>query len=334
LVAFSGDAMKIRPILLDSRPEYFGSRGRRASLLLAPLGTHTLIEHLRVWLEPLTREAPIVVAGGSDIDFQYSNWIRAHCPEASVATTADEIADVLVAHELSDAFLLIDPKCLPRRADEYSSLLRQYLTEPRVTHHLVAFESAVAGTKERVSLDGAGRVRKILRHYEPATWPFIAGVSATIQPVAAGILADGALPNSLGDLRQILTARGIPSRDIPLNGGALDLTEERGLLAASDSFVRRSSAQRAGAGSVPGAPLYIGSGHSVHDTARISGPVVIHPSDLALTSRREQSLPMLSSGPSVQCRARPRYAIVCGSTVLENCVQDQTDRRTRSGSLG
>ena len=113
-------------------------------------------------------------------------------------------------------------------------------TESRVSHHLVAFESAVAGTKERVSFDAAGHVRRILRHYEPATWPFIAGVAATLLPVASGILGDGVIPTSLADLRQILVARGVPSRDVPMQGGALDLTEEAGLLAANEHFIRKA----------------------------------------------------------------------------------------------
>ena len=94
--------------------------------------------------------------------------------------------------------------------------MQHFAAEPRVSHYLVAFESAVGGTQERVSFDAAGDVRRILRHYEPATWPFIAGVPATLVPVASGVLADGVIPASLADLRQMLTARGVPSRDVPV----------------------------------------------------------------------------------------------------------------------
>jgi lipopolysaccharide/colanic/teichoic acid biosynthesis glycosyltransferase len=267
--------MKIWPVLLDSQPTYLSGRGRSGSLLLIPLGTHTLIEQLRAWLEPLTGHAPLVVSRGST-DPEYGRWIRAVCPTASVVTTAEETAEVAATYELSDALLIVDPRCLPLRAIEFSSLVRHYSAEPRVSHHLVAFESAVAGTQERVSFDTAGHVRRILRHYDPATWPFIAGVAATLLPVASGILGDGVIPTSLADLRLILAARGVPSRDVPVQCGALDLTEEAGLLAANEHFVRKATGiERTGSASAT--PLYIASGHSIHKTARITGPVVIHP---------------------------------------------------------
>lgn len=267
--------MRIRPVLLDSRPSYLGSSGRNGSLLLVPFGTHTLIEHLRAWLEPVTRDDPLVVSGDST-DPEYGSWIRAVCPTARIAATTEEIADAVAAYELSDALLIVDPRCLPLRALELLSLVQHYSAEPRVSHHLAAFEAAVAGTKERVSFDAAGQVRRILRHYEPATWSFIAGVSATLLPVASGILADGVIPASLMDLRQMLAARGVPSRDVPMQGGALDLTEEAGLLAANDHFIRKATGLGT-AGAASATPVYIGSGHSIHETARITGPVVIHP---------------------------------------------------------
>jgi lipopolysaccharide/colanic/teichoic acid biosynthesis glycosyltransferase len=267
--------MRIWPIILDSQPPYLGGRGRSGSLLLIPLGTRTLLEHLCSWLEPLTGLAPLVVSRGV-ADGKYDLAIRAACPAARVVTSAEETAEATSSYELSDALLIVDPRCLPLRALEFSLLVQHYAAEPRVSHHLVAFESSAAGTRERVSFDAAGHVRRILRHYDPATWPFIAGVTATLLPAASGILGDGVIPGSLLDLRQMLAARGVPSRDVPVQAGALDLTEESGLLAANDHFVRKATGS-ARAGSASATPLYIGSGHSVHNTARITGAVVIHP---------------------------------------------------------
>jgi lipopolysaccharide/colanic/teichoic acid biosynthesis glycosyltransferase len=265
--------MKIWPILLDAQPSYLGERGCSRSLLLAPLGTHTLIEHLRAWLESLTDRAPLVVSRDS-VDLEYRRWIHSLCPTASVVNTSEQIADVVNGYELSDALLIVDPRCLPLGAFQFASLVKHHLAEPRVSHHLVAFEQAVAGTTERVSFDSDGHVRKIRRHYDRATWPFISGVAATLLPVASGLLGDGLMPTSLSELRQMLAVYGVPTRDVPLEGGALDLSEEAGLLAANELFVRRATS-RAAANTAAG-PLYIGSGHSIHKTARISGPVIIH----------------------------------------------------------
>lgn len=267
--------MKIWPVLLDSQPACLTGRGRSGSLLLAPLGASTLLEYLRVCLEPVTRNAPVIVP----LIFpepEYGNWIRSVSPAAKVAVTPHEIADIVANLELNDALLIIDPRCLPLRALEFSRLLEQHSTQPRMSHHLVSFKKAVARTEERVSFDDAGHVRKIQRHYEPATWPFIAGVSATLVPVASGALSDGQMPCSLAELRSILTKHGVPTRDVPVQGSVFDLADEAGLLAANDHFTRRAlkAEQTRTSDAVP---HFVGGGHSIHASARITGSVVIHP---------------------------------------------------------
>jgi hypothetical protein len=54
--------MRIWPVLLDSRPAYVQGHGRSVSLLLAPLGPQTLIEHLRSEVTPITRNPPMILS--------------------------------------------------------------------------------------------------------------------------------------------------------------------------------------------------------------------------------------------------------------------------------
>jgi len=115
-----------------------------------------------------------------------------------------------------------------------------------------------------------------MRHYESTTWPFIAGVSAMLVPVASGLFSDGLVAPSLGDLRRLLVERGIPSRDVPVQGGIFELLEEAGLLAANDYFTRKALSVERGSLS-PAVPHLVGGGHSIHASARITGSVVIHP---------------------------------------------------------
>jgi lipopolysaccharide/colanic/teichoic acid biosynthesis glycosyltransferase len=213
----------------------------------------------------------VVPHGWNDPD--YMRWIGAY-PFARVVPAAD-IADVIASYEQSDTLLIIDPQFLPLRAHEFSLLARHYADDPRVSHNLVSFEQAVAGTKERVAFDAAGHVRGILRHYDVATWPFIAAVAATMVPVASGILADGSIPTSLTDLRQTLVARGVPSRDLPMQNSALHLDDAAGFLAANEHFLR-DIPDIAHPGPLGATPVYVGGGHAIHETVRITGPVVIH----------------------------------------------------------
>jgi lipopolysaccharide/colanic/teichoic acid biosynthesis glycosyltransferase/carbonic anhydrase/acetyltransferase-like protein (isoleucine patch superfamily) len=272
--------MRIWAILLDSRPAYLA--GSDTSLLLLNLATGTLAEQLATWAKPLTRKAPLVFPpAGGERPSDYAERIAAVCANAQVVDGPGACMDALAGCEPSDVLLLLDAACLPTDAADLEPLLRRYAAEPRIAHHLIAFETGVAGTKERVNFDAAGRVRGIARHYEPTTWPFISGVFATLLPVASGLISDGGMPESLMELRRLLVARGVPSHDIPLKTIAFDCTEEKGVLAATEQFVMRAAAARAEA-PADGTPegsgrILLGDGHEIAPTARIVGPVIIHP---------------------------------------------------------
>src|SRR6185503_10601307 len=131
---------------------------------------------------------------------------------------------------------------------------------------------SVGGTKERVDRDLEGRVRRVQRYYDSITWPFTTGVCCTFLPVAATLIPVDLDFLSLGDLRRALAARGVPSRDFPLRDSALDLSQEAGLLAFSEGFVFSMAG-----GQENGLGIRVGNGQRIHPSARIVGPVVLHP---------------------------------------------------------
>src|SRR5437762_1023876 len=210
--------MRLWPIILDARPAYLLESGSGASLLELPLGTGSVLEHLTAWLKPITNNPPVVLAQ-ADSTHQpgHAERLRALCPTVQVVYGPSQVVDALAGHEPSDALLILDPTCLPVQEFEIAALVQRYVGEPRIAHHLVAFERGGTGTKERVKFDATGRVTRIARHYESDTWPFIAAVSATILPVACGVVSDGLIPASLTELRQILARRAVPGRDVPID---------------------------------------------------------------------------------------------------------------------
>jgi lipopolysaccharide/colanic/teichoic acid biosynthesis glycosyltransferase len=264
--------MSLWPVLLDSRPAYARSEGRGTSLLLAPMGTTSLLEHLVGLLRPTTVNSPIILSP-PDAPQEYDEWIHALCPDARVIGVPADLHDAFPRFELSDAFLIMDPRSLPIGDFQLTALTTAYAAEPRVALHFVTFEAAIGGTKEKVSFDPTGQVRGIQRHYGHATWPFIAGITASIIPGACGMLADALSSRSLADLRQTLSGRGVPSRDLPIEGGALNLAEERGMLSANEIAMLKVARQRGGDMTTP---IMVGAGHSVHPSARFVGPVVLH----------------------------------------------------------
>jgi lipopolysaccharide/colanic/teichoic acid biosynthesis glycosyltransferase len=266
--------MRVWPVILDSQPSYLRGRGRSASLLLAPLGTEVVLQYFVAALAEVTDCPPVVVA--SEVaDPRYADWVHALCPSAQVVNTPQALAEAFAGHELSDARLFVDPRCLPTGGLGFADLLRHHVAEPRVAHHLVAFERAIAGTRESVSFDGSGQIRGIQRYYEQSTWSFIAGTTASLVPCACGVASGGDLPRSLDELRHLLISRGVPSRDVQIDGGSLDLSEEGGILAANEALALEASSARLVEESV--STVYIGSGHAVDPTARLMGPIVVHP---------------------------------------------------------
>ena len=266
--------MRVWPVILDSQPAYLRGTGRGGSLLLVPFGTNVLLEHVHAAIRLVTTNSPVVVAP-EGADPAYADWIHALCPSAQVVRSAEQLAAVVATHELSDALLFVDPRCMPVQPTGFTPLLRQHALEPRASHHLVAFEQSVAGTKERVSFDTSGQIRGIQRHYEETTWPFIAGIAATLVPSSCCLVGDGAAPSSLFELRQFLISRAVPSRDVAIEGGAVDLGDERGVLSANERLILDASAQSA---AEPTAPILIGTGHAIAGAARILGPIVVHAS--------------------------------------------------------
>src|SRR5262249_6575073 len=134
--------------------------------------------------------------------------------------------------------LLADPSCCALDANDPG--LARFLEDddPRWTKHLVAFDRLGEGAKEYVDADAEGHVRRIHRHVDAVTWPFAVGVACSLVPVSS-VRAEGGLSiDALRRLRHALVQGGAPTRDIPLEGAALDLSTERGLLFLNEAVLR------------------------------------------------------------------------------------------------
>ncbi len=263
--------MRIWPVLLDFEPPYLRRPG--GSLLQTPVGRKLLVSRLCDRIQAITANAPLILPTHRSGP-AYRAAMSAACPRATVLADDEQLIDRLPPLETSDVFLFVDPRCLPLDESSMTVLLDRFQSERVVAHHLVAFEASVAGTREHVSIDGGGRVRSIHRYYEPATWPFIAGVPASLVPVSSSFGYLEPVPESLVELRRQLVASGAPCRDISVEGGTVDLTTPNGLLAATEHYVIEEASHGWATGRT--STLLVGEGHSIAPSARILGPVVIH----------------------------------------------------------
>ena len=267
--------MKAFPILIDSRPPYLQSTGAGASLLLAPLGPGTVLRYVSECLAAAGYPG-LTIATAFEPDPDYERQIAEVGVQVDAVVRARDLAARIADYEPSDWLMLVDPRCFPSLGLQPTALMiegdRGPRGRPRV-RHLVALEAHPEGTTELVQLDSAGSVKRIQRYYDDATWLFTSGVACSLLPVSCTIGVEALPFTSLRDLRRTLADRGIPSSDVPIEGGAFDLAEEHDLLGLSERVVLDHFAGRR---PTDDGWLEVGKGCQIHPSARFIGPVVLH----------------------------------------------------------
>jgi len=265
--------VNVYPILLDSSLPYAGG-APAASLLQLPLGTGTVLSHIRGRLGPVISQRPTVFSSVAGDESAYRAALGEVDPSLECGVGPDAFRTRLERYEPSDALLIVDPRCMPLTGLDPQSLLRHPVTDSRWARHLVALERSPDGMRECVEFDAVGRVRRIQRFYETVTWPFTDGVSCSLVPAATALLP-GDLPwSSLAEMRRALASRGIPGRDLPMRGPVVHLDVEAEMLALSEHVVAETFSEERR--SRREAVLYVGTGHEVDRSARVVGPVILH----------------------------------------------------------
>jgi len=266
--------VRVHPVLLDSRPAYLGNGATPTSLLLAPLGATSLLCHLHSRFDVLASRK-LTVVPTFEADAHYERTLLAACRTVESVVPAEEFSGHLPGYEPSDWLLFVDPRCFPAGELDPSPLLDGIADGPRGARHLVALENNVAGTQECVEFDHEGRVRRIQRYYDSVTWTFTSGIACSLVPVSCTLLSPDLPYSSLMELRCALSSRGVPSRDLPLPRGVFDLTEETDLLSLNERVVldlwSGVALRPNGCGNGR-----VGNRCSIHPTARLLGPVVLH----------------------------------------------------------
>ena len=256
----------LHPILLDARADYM-SAAEATSLLLAPVGTRRLVSVLCDRLGA-TGRAPRVLSVFAPADRgQYASALHAVEPRLGAV---GHLADFQPLHEFepADWLLFVDSQYCITDDDELPFMLRDMSRSRSRSTHLVAMARNGNGTSERVELADDGRVRRIQRYYDDATWPFMTAVVSSLVPVAALRKMGTSLEwSSLTDLRLALLLQGVPCRDVLLKSPCFDLTREADLLHVNERAVMDACAENGGLADQRLA--------EVHPAARLIGPVVL-----------------------------------------------------------
>ena len=266
--------MALIPVILDSDVPYVLHRTRPVSLLSLPLGEGTVLDHL------------LHMLAGQDISLDQTMVMphftatEAYCRdfddrERAVRVVAPEaMADTLgAACEITDTLLVVNPRLWPMAGYDSSIIARQFREYQGVTNvvHLDA-----EATRELIEHDSNGHVKRIRRYYNLMHWPEAArtAIAYSLVPVSA---MKNVVFQSLAELRVQLTARGLLSRDLPLDSVAIDLGRQRGFLRLHETLLANMEGEKRRNGPEAPAPeVTIGPGCRVSPKADLIGPLVLH----------------------------------------------------------
>lgn len=271
----------IHPILLDARPDYLGE-GTRSSLLLTPVGASRLISVIESLAGDGEWQRPSVATEFAS-DGDYVEGLRAATRVGTVASLSRLLEELTL--EPSDWLLFFDARHPFLDPAPLKAMLNDVFRSRLRATHLVTMARHSGGTRERLDVDPEGRIRRVHRYFDAATWPFLTGVACSLVPAASiGAAGAPARLDSLLDLRGWLTSRGVPCRDVTLDGPVFDLRREEELLrlnerlvvdADQDGLVHRDAQVHPEARIV--GPVVVRSGAVVDAGATVIGPSVIGP---------------------------------------------------------
>jgi lipopolysaccharide/colanic/teichoic acid biosynthesis glycosyltransferase len=305
--------------LLDAAPSYLLTASKARSLLLTPMGSGRLICRLHERFLSLGKYN-LAVLPSFFPDLRYQKELRDACHEVTRVMAANEFPDFLATLEPSDYVLFLDPKCMLLDGVDPEVLL-QACTSLRSAVHLIALETNAGGTYEWVDVDDHGDVTRIQRFYDEVTWSHSSGVIASLVPVPSLLTARGLQFDSLGELRATLSSRGVPARDVSAEARAFDLTHEHELLTMTERVVRAAHAETSGSGG------RIGRGATVHESARLLGPVIVQDGAHVREHATVIGPSIIGAGATiganalvVQCVVQPETDIAESSVVRQRVV--------------
>ena len=333
--------MSIHPVLLDRRPSFRARFGPADSVLGVPVGGGRLLTRVAAQLAALT-DVRVTVLPTFAPNGEYEAILRAALPNVELLESAHALRQRLRWLDPAEEILFIDPACYPVDGFERSLLQRVTGGDRGLARHLVAMERAPGQTKEFVQADDDGRVQKIQRYYHPQTWPFATSIVCSAVPVACLLTIGGSSLTSLGALRSALMMAAIPSRDVPLLTGALDLTTDDGVLHLVDRFIRSmapTNRQAARDGAPPGATG--GSTQTVASSARLVGPVMIERDVVVDGGALVVGPALLCSGSRIgpnavvaQCVVMPGVTVPAGSVMRQRVINRAAAERLDEDTYG
>jgi len=246
---------------------------------------------------------------------RYEQRIRSSVAVDVRVIQPEELAAALDEYESADDLLLLDPKRWPVGDVDLAAAVRRN-GDYRAATHWIILGADSERIRERVERDGNGRVKRVCRLYDRATWPDVATTGIFLSLASARTVRDARF-SSLADLRSALLAKGVLSRDVPLAMDVVDLTQAQGVLALSERMLAEDLRGRSRPGFVAKhAELLVGRECRIHPSARLIGPVILHQRVTVEAGVTIVGPTVVGGGSRIQCEAVVAQSVLVDNTVV------------------
>ena len=301
-------------LIFDAPCTYLSGDGRPTSVLQAPLGASTVLDHL-AGLAAKVNGGAVRILPPAGADEGYCSELDQLAGARASLCPPGELGKVLGRLEPSDWILLLNPKCWPIRGLDLATF-----TSEQSRHfgawYAVPMGAVRDGAEERVHCDEEGRVQSIRRYYDQVTRLEGHGGGMPCALVKAAAVRTEDL-TSIHTLRVALATRGVPSRDVPVQTDLVDLADERGLLAVNERFLNTTAAADLPPGySQVERAVICGRGALIHHTATIVPPVVIQSGVLIEENATIIGPTVIGAGSTIQKDALIAQSVVPAGSVV------------------
>lgn len=236
----------------------------------------SFLDLLSARLGPVRDEEPIYVMPDFDYDDAYERSVIS-CSSVEIRIVhPSELSSRLSHYEQSDKLLVIDPVQWPMEGfnwDVITGALENYAG----IIHAISIEQEAGRIRERLNCDENGCVMRVERLYDSVSWPAVASTANVYSVGPLRTMVE--IPfTSLRQLRSGLSSRGVLTQDLPIASRIIDLSKEEHFLELNDrvlaqlmhkdplpKFSRRDD------------QIFIGDGCQIPASAKLVGPVVLHP---------------------------------------------------------
>ncbi len=299
--------------MIDCRVPDVCNPAGAASLLSLPVAGGSLLDHVvtKVTDLPGRAQKEVYVLPNFETGEDYESQIAASTKfEVKVLDHAGLAATAAEA-EATDSFVLVDAARWPLQPVDLAEVLGE--GDCRTVTHLIGIGRGEHRARERIERDGAGQVRRVRRLYESIAWTELASTGVFLSMVPGRALADFPF-RSLAELRAGLAARGVISRDVPLEVELSDLSRADGILDLNERLLTQADASPR-PGHAPAVGLRRGRNCDIADSARFIGPVTLQDNVRIGPHATIVGPTVIASGSEVGANA-----IVAQSVLLPNAV--------------